>query len=70
MTSEETKMGKPSRTRDLMGAVLLVLVGLLYMSGISSNTIERGATVEDDTATEVLEVSLPATMVTATAWIS
>lgn len=51
-------MGKPSRTRDLMGALLLVLVGLLYMTGVTNPPVQRGADAE--AAVDVMETSLPA----------
>jgi hypothetical protein len=50
-------MGKPSRERDLAGAVLLVLVGLLYMTGVTHLPAKRGAHVGD--AVGVQDVSAP-----------
>jgi hypothetical protein len=53
-------MGKPSRARDLVGAVLLVLVGLLYMTGVSNLPVEHGADLGE--AVDVMDVSAPMTV--------
>lgn len=40
-------MFKPSGVRDMIGAVLLVLVGLLYLTGITDTQPEHAAEAED-----------------------
>lgn len=61
-------MVKPNRTRDLIGAVLLVLVGLLYMTGVSTVTEERAADAAPPV--EIHEVSQPLTAETIADWTS
>lgn len=43
-------MFKPSGVRDTIGAVLLVLVGLLYLTGITDTQPEHAAESEDPAA--------------------
>lgn len=51
-------MGRPSKVRDTIGAVLLVIVGLLYWSGVDEMRVDRPS----ETTVLELEVSSPTVM--------
>ena len=58
---EEMKMGRPSRIKNAIGAILFVLVGLLYMTGMSDVPADHAT--DSGTTLEVGEVSTPITVV-------
>ena len=50
-------MGKPNRLKDMLGALLLVVMALLYVTGVTR--APHGVDVDGRAEVEVLEASSP-----------